>query len=104
MNTTIKKTTEDQQIIHRPDNYHIIMVQSMGATNTQPARIKLISERFKQSIIIPFTNHAAAFSPALDSAILWLSNKGFNIVGQGEGKDHYYLISTTFEPLKTSTK
>jgi len=95
-------------------NYHIIKVVTLGATNTKPARVKIISERFKQSIIVPFDNEPDSRNPSIETAIKCLNSvvyfkegngnpiarKGFNIIGQGEGSDHYYLISTTFEPIK----
>lgn len=81
-------------------NFHVIIVKAIGATNTEPAKVKIISERFKQSVKIPFTNHPGASNPATDSAIEWLENKGHKLLGKGEGKDHMYIISDTFEPLK----
>lgn len=76
--------------------------------------VKIESERFKQSIRIYYNNDAGAGQPSLDTAIIYLNSliylvedeegkkevKGFNIVGKGEGKDHYYLISTTFQSIK----
>lgn len=81
-------------------NFHILIVKVIGATNTEPAKVKIISERFNQSVKIPFTNHPGASNPATDSAILWLESKGHKLIGKGEGKDHMYIISDTFEPLK----
>lgn len=82
------------------ENFHILKVKVLGATNDKPARVKIISERFEQSIIIPFTNHPGASSPAIDTAALYLTAKGWVITGKGEGKDLMYLITDTFEPLK----
>lgn len=81
-------------------NYHIIKVMGLGATNTKPARVKIISERFSASVTIPFTNNPGSISPALTTAIEWLEKRGFEIIGQGEGTGHYYLISETFETIK----
>ena len=58
-------------------NYHILIIKTLQATNTKPARVCIKSERFKQSVIM-----------------------GFNLIGKGEGADHYYIISTTFETIK----
>lgn len=85
-------------------NYHILQVKGIGATNTNPARVKIISERFKSSIIIPYTNDPGSISPALPTAIDWLTKHGYEVIGQGEGKDHYYLISTTFKCPKEAKK
>ena len=94
-----KNTAHNMNIPIVP-NYHILIIKAIGATNTKPAMVKIISERFNQSIIVPFTNHPGASSPSLDTAKLVLSAKGFDIIGQGEGKGHMYLITNTFEPLK----
>jgi hypothetical protein len=81
-------------------NYHILIIKVIGPTDHEPARVKIISERFKQSIKIPFTNHPGASNPATDSAIEYLEKRGHKLIGKGEGKDHMYIISDTFEPLK----
>lgn len=85
-------------------NYHVLIVKVIGQTNANPARVKIISERFNQSITIPFTNHPGASSPAVDTALLYIAKRGWEIIGKGEGKGHTYLITNTkgdsFEPLK----
>lgn len=81
-------------------NFHILIVKVIGPTTTNPAKVKIISERFKQSITIPFTNHPGASNPAIDTALLFLTAKDWVITGKGEGKGHMYLITDTFKPLK----
>lgn len=85
-------------------NYHILIVKTLGANNTRPARVKIISERFKQSVIIWFTNEAGSISPTLETAELWLTNRGHNVIGHGEGKDHHYVIcdhvNNSFQSLR----
>lgn len=81
-------------------NFHVLTIKVLGATNHNPARVKIISERFRQSITIPFTNHPSASSPATDNSIEWLEKRGHKLIGKAEGKDHMYIISDTFEPLK----
>lgn len=83
-----------------PTNYHVLTASFVSPTDNKPARVKIASERFKQSVIIPYTNEPGASNPTRDTAIIFLQSIGFEITGQGEGKDKYYLISTTFEPLK----
>lgn len=73
-------------------NYHILIVKTLGQTNTLPARIKITSERFNQSIITGFTNEVDSISPTLETAELWLTKNGHNVIGHGEGKDHYYVV------------
>jgi len=91
-------------------NYHIIKVSRLGATATRPEMVKLQSERFNQSITMPFTNQPDSSNPSIETAVNYLSGiqhnvngdnvLGFDIVGQGEGKGHMYIISNTFEPIK----
>lgn len=89
-------TTNSQDVI----NYHLLQIKTLPATNTQPARVKISSERFNQSKIIAFDNDPADAAPTTGTAIRYLQGNGFNIIGKGEGKDHNYLITDTFEPLK----
>jgi len=84
------------------DNYHVLKVTNVGPTNKNPARVKIISERFKATLIIPYTNDPGSISPALPTAINYLTAMGFEFIGQGEGNGHYYLISTTFKNPKKS--
>jgi len=81
-------------------NFHILTIKVIGPTNISPAKVKIISERFNMSVKIPFTTHPGASSPSIDTASLWLTAKGFNLIGKGEGKGHMYIITDTFESLK----
>lgn len=82
------------------NNLHAFTIKYLGATNTKGSRIKITSERFEQSITISY-NHE--FNSAIDCALAYLLNKGFNIVGQAEIKSIAgLLLSDTFEPLKNA--
>lgn len=81
-------------------NYHVLIVSTLGATNTLPARVKIKSERFGQTVIIGFTNDPNSISPTIETAVTYLKNKGFDIVGKGEADNGYYLITNTFETIK----
>lgn len=74
-------------------NYHILTIKYIGPSNVLGSRVKIISERFKESSTI---NYDHEFNNALEIAEAWLSNHGFNIIGHGEGKDHMYVITDTF--------
>jgi len=78
-------------------NLHIIEVRYKGATNTRGSRVQLKSRRFEQSILI---NYQSSLSDSCEIAEAWLKEKGFEIVGHGDGGDFYYVITSTFEPLK----
>ncbi len=79
------------------NNYHILTIKYVGQTNTEPSGIKIISERFNASKKISF-DQGHAFT--LDNAEAWLTKNGFNIIGHGEGKGHYYVITDTFKSPK----
>lgn len=82
-------------------NYHILQIESVPATNTEPARVRIRSQRFRQSVLIYYSNEPGDSSPTYNTAIKHLESKGFDIVGKGEGGASYdYIITNTFEPLK----
>jgi len=83
------------------NNFHILIVKHVGATNANGNRVKIISERFGESKIIPYSNEAGSGAPALDTAEIWLRSKGCEIIGHGEGKGHYYVITSTFKSPKS---
>jgi hypothetical protein len=78
-------------------NFQVLTVKYKGATDTKGSRIIIKSERFEQSKSIPY-NHA--YNSILGGAVEYLTNAGFEIVGQGEAKDGYYPITSTFKSLK----
>lgn len=80
-------------------NFHILLVSAMPPTESNPARVKIKSEWFKNTIYIGFDNEAGAFNPALDTAVAWLQFRGFNIIGTGQSEKHYYIITPTFNRI-----
>lgn len=74
-------------------NLHVLTVNYKGATDFQSSHIIIRSDRFRQSIIIPF-DYALNNIEAM--ALPVLTARGFNIVGIAEG----YVITDTFQPLK----
>lgn len=83
-------------------NYHILQISFVPMTNQcLYNRVRIKSQRFKQSVLIPWNNEPGEISKAIEVAEKWLQSKGFDIVGQGEGNaDYDYIITNTFEPLK----
>jgi hypothetical protein len=79
-------------------NVHILIVKYVGQTNTTRSLVKIISERFKQSVLIPFDSDFGMDS--CEIAEHWLAAKGFKVISHAKGKGHYYVITDTFEPLK----
>jgi len=54
--------------------------------------VKIISDRFKQSITMPFDHY---YNNCEDIAVPRLHDLGFHIVGLADG----YIVTDTFEPL-----
>ena len=82
------------------ESLHVLKVKILQWTNTKPRRIKIISERFKQSVIIPYTDDGPQTVHSWEIAKNWLTSKGFVINGHAEGDGHEYITSETFKPLK----
>ena len=78
-------------------NYHVIKVTYLRPTNFNPSRVKLYSERFEQSKIIPYDHY---FPNTLEIAQAYLISKGYLLTGKAQGKNCYYIISKTFKPFK----
>ncbi len=78
-------------------NYHILTVKYVGFGANTDQYVKIISERFKESIKVDWNYDLENTMPI---ALNWLANNGYNVIGQGIGKDHYYIITDTFLPLK----
>jgi hypothetical protein len=79
------------------NNYHILIVKYVGQTNTKPSKVKIISERFNESITFTFGSVKGQYTA--DQALQYLINHGFRVIGMGEGKGHLYFITDTFKPL-----
>ena len=78
-------------------NYHIITVKRLSATDTKGTRVKITSEWFNNSIILPYNYE---FDTIKGIAINHVKET-HDIVGSGETKDSYVLVSSTFEPLRS---
>ena len=81
-------------------NVHVLIVKHVGMTDLQPARVKIISERFKVSVTIPYDNEPGSNNPMIETAENWLKKNGFDVIGIGLGKGHMYIITDTFKSLK----
>ncbi len=82
------------------NNYHILEASHIPQTNFRPPGIRLLTERFKQIIILPYDNEAGSNNPLLETAEKYLEGKGFEIIGAGMTKKGYAIITNTFKPLK----
>jgi hypothetical protein len=78
-------------------NFHCVEVTYLSPTNYLGSRVKIHSARFKESVII---NYDYQFSTVCEIAQNYLEKLGFQFIGKAESKTGYFLISSTFEPLK----
>jgi len=78
-------------------NYHLIFIRYIGPSDTRGSRIVIRSEKFEQSTVISIDHRDDSITP---TATRWLTDRGFNIIGMGETRDGYALISDTFKPIK----
>jgi hypothetical protein len=81
------------------ETYHILTIIAVAPTDTKPARIKIVSERRNESIIIGIPSDGTDTS-FINIAATHLKEKGFAIVAKGEGKGRQYLMTTNFESIK----
>lgn len=79
-------------------NYHIITVIAIPQSDTEPHRLKITSGVHGNTIKLSQTERTA-----IDTAAKYLTDNGFNIIGEGEGilnkrsnVKTRYLISDTF--------
>ena len=83
------------------NNYHLIEARYMGPTNTRGSRVKLVSDRFKESVTIPYDY---SFNNTREIAIDYLEKQGHNVIGSGEVRGHYVIVVSDtdgmFKPLK----
>jgi hypothetical protein len=78
-------------------NFHVLNVTYIPATNFHSSCVKIHSDRFKQSVLIDFNSE---YDNTYEIAMEWILNNGFNVIGKGEATKGYYVITSTFEPLR----
>jgi len=81
------------------ENFHIIKAIALPATDTKPTRVKLFSQRFKQSVTI------SASQGTTKAATDWLKSNGHKLIGQDCTHPDYDLLicqgeNFNFKPLK----
>jgi hypothetical protein len=68
--------------------YRGITIKFLGPTDYRGSRIKLIDERFNESVIIEYSHKNDMF----DQSVEFLTKKGFKIVGFCEMKKGYVVF------------
>lgn len=79
------------------NNVHVLKVKFLGATNYTGSRIKITSERFRDSKILSYDYK---IGNVIEQAIEYLQMKGYSVLSKAGGKDCYYIVSETFKSLK----
>jgi len=79
------------------NNLHAFKVTGVPATNTKPYKVKLFSERFRQSVLLDYSNDTPY---SFDVAEKYLKEQGYEVIGKAEAGNSYMILSTTFKPLK----
>jgi len=78
-------------------NLHLFLIKYMPATNSLPSRIKITSERFRQSVTISYDYSDRCIE---DTATKYLETLGYNITNMAEMSQFTAILSDTFMPLK----
>lgn len=71
------------------ENYHIIEVKYLGATNTKGSRVKLTSHRLNESITFSYDYSIGNINKQAEK---YLKSINQIVIGQAEGKSVDYII------------
>jgi len=81
------------------NNAHLLIITTLRATNTRPARVKIQSPRFNESVVVPFDYE---HSYSLEQAIAWLQNAGYTIINTGDAQNGYFATVKEFVSPKAA--
>ena len=81
-------------------NLNLIDVKILDKTKCRPQRIKITSDGYHQSIILPMPPHKDAGRAATEH----LESLGFTLIGYGTTRESHYFMSTTFKPFRRWSK
>ena len=70
-------------------NFNLLEVKFLRATNCKGARVKITSERMKESVVIPFDYQ---FNGTDEIAVDYLKKNGIEVLGMGEVRGAVVLI------------
>lgn len=77
------------------ENFHIIKARAKADFKGNWF-VLIRSDRFERTVKIPFISGLQV----CEQASMYLQNKGFEMIGKGELKDNFILISSTFQDIK----
>ncbi len=78
-------------------NIHTIEIKYMGATSTRGSRVKLTSLRFMASVMVSYDYEC---DNIYTQAQKLLESHGFVCEYISEGRNGYYIHTSTFEDIK----
>ncbi len=78
-------------------NYNLIEAKYKGPTNARGSRVLLFSPRFGSRKTIAYNYSKNDIG---EMAIDYLKEQGFNVLGKGEAKEGYYIVTDTFQDIK----
>ncbi len=68
-------------------NLRAFKIETIGATDTAPARVKITDLRFAKSVKISHSNAPGAGNPNKDTAENFLNSKGIEVTAQAWSED-----------------
>ncbi len=68
-------------------NFRAFKIETIGATNTEPARVKITDLRFAKSVKIGHSNAPGAGNPDKDTAENFLNSKGIEVIAHAWSED-----------------
>lgn len=77
-------------------NFHILEINFVSSSNGA-SKVRISSDRFGQSVLIPWNY---GLGETIEQAQNWLEKNDFELIGKGETKTGYVIISNTFKGLK----
>jgi len=78
------------------ENFHVLEIKFVSCSNGA-SKVRISSDRFGESVLIPWDY---SLNHSLEQAQNYLEKNGFELIGKGETKLGYAIISTTFKGLK----
>jgi hypothetical protein len=74
-------------------NTHCIIVRTLPATEHKPVKVTIKSELYRIFKSISRGDKQNGF----EDAVVWLQQRGFDIIATAEGKGCNYIITSTFK-------
>lgn len=80
--------------------YNAFTISNVFSNNDYTNRVRIKNELQSQSVIIPYINEPGFNNPALDTAIEYLTKKGYTVIGTAELSKSSLVFVKEFTLLK----